>query len=419
MNLLKIFLCSMAVILINFSFTVNVHAKEILLGVTGPLSGPAAEFGLDACLGYDIAVKEINSAGGITIKGEKYTFKFEKYDDRADPTQAVSNARRLKSRGAIYIGNSVMTTLGPLLKINEEKGNEFIISAGSSAPQLSKTGNKLLLINSAPFDVFIKAVSERAWEKGWRKFAMIVTLGAYGDQWRNYFKDYWQKKGGTITVDKPANYYRDTDFSTHLTAAMATKPDAMLIGGPSAPTALVIEQARAIGFKGGFIIIEQARMDYISYILRGTKLIGNAIGLTAASQTPLPAAVRFRNMFRATHKRMISYEVMGGYQAVLALRRAILTAGTATDVYAIRAAFPRSLPSLGDKFPMEVYDMLPNGRAFPLLSYQELLPNGKYDKMTLIYWWPKTKKEFDRYSKMSKYPAGSVKRVWIRSDFVD
>ena len=85
---------------------------------------------------------------------------------------------------------------------------------------------------------------------------MVVTFGSYGDEWRSAFKEYWTKKGGVITADKPANYYTETDFSSPITAAMATKPDVMLIGGPSATTALVIEQSRNMGFKGGFIMID-------------------------------------------------------------------------------------------------------------------------------------------------------------------
>jgi len=82
---------------------------------------------------------------------------------------------------------------------------------------------------------------------------MVVTLGAYGDEWRQGFREYWEKRGGVITADKPANYYTETDFSSPLAAAIATKPDVMLIGGPSATTALVIEQARSMGFKGWFL----------------------------------------------------------------------------------------------------------------------------------------------------------------------
>ena len=44
-------------------------AKEILVGYSGPTSGPAAEYGMDCANGVEMAIKEINAAGGITIRG--------------------------------------------------------------------------------------------------------------------------------------------------------------------------------------------------------------------------------------------------------------------------------------------------------------------------------------------------------------
>ena len=74
---------------------------------------------------------------------------------------------------------------------------------------------------------------------------------------------------------KNANYYTETDFSPHISAVLATKPEVILIGGPSATTALVIEQARGLGFKGGFVLIDQAKLDWITATLKGSELIGD------------------------------------------------------------------------------------------------------------------------------------------------
>ncbi len=46
-------------------------AEEIVVGFTGPLSGPAAEYGQDCLNGIDMAVKEINASGGMKVKGKK------------------------------------------------------------------------------------------------------------------------------------------------------------------------------------------------------------------------------------------------------------------------------------------------------------------------------------------------------------
>ena len=48
-------------------------AEEVVIGYSGSLSGPAAEYGQDNINGIDMAIKELNAAGGITVKGKNYT----------------------------------------------------------------------------------------------------------------------------------------------------------------------------------------------------------------------------------------------------------------------------------------------------------------------------------------------------------
>ena len=43
-------------------------AKEVVIGYTGPLSGVAAEYGQDCANGVEMAINDINAAGGITVK---------------------------------------------------------------------------------------------------------------------------------------------------------------------------------------------------------------------------------------------------------------------------------------------------------------------------------------------------------------
>jgi branched-chain amino acid transport system substrate-binding protein len=402
MKYLKVLICLVAAVFV-ISWTGTSRAEDIVIGYTGPLSGPAAEYGQDILNGVDMAVKELNAAGGITVSGKKYNFRLEKLDDRVDPTQAVNNARRFKADKAIAVFNGVFNTIVPIMKINEEKGNEFIMVAYTSTPKLDTLGNKLMVGTTVTFTPYVQVFAEWALKKGWKKCAMLVTLGAYGDEWRSAFREQWIKNGGTITADKPANYYTETDFSSPLTAALATKPDVMLIGGPSATTALVIEQARGMGFKGGFILIDQAKQDYIAQILKGTKLMGDLIGTAGVlSLPPAPGLVNnFDEIYTKTYKRMTTWECALNYTGMYALAKAIVAAGTVDDVYKIRAAFPKAFPLLADKFPNEVFGIADAGRMLILVSVQTVT-NGKSDKSELYAWWPKNQNEFDQVKKTTK-----------------
>ena len=129
--------CLVAFVVAVFLWCNNTYAKdkEIVIGFSGPLSGPAAEYGQDCVNGLDMAVKELNAAGGIKVKGQPYKFRLVKLDDRIDPTQAVLNARRMQEQDkAVAIFQPVTGIAYAMMNINQEKGHEFLMMAYSSSP---------------------------------------------------------------------------------------------------------------------------------------------------------------------------------------------------------------------------------------------------------------------------------------------
>jgi len=62
----------------------------IYLGVSGPLTGPNAQYGAQWKQGFDLALDEINGAGGI--KGRPLAYIFE--DTQSDPRQSVAVAQK-------------------------------------------------------------------------------------------------------------------------------------------------------------------------------------------------------------------------------------------------------------------------------------------------------------------------------------
>ena len=379
-------------------------AEDIVIGYTGPLSGPAAEYGLDCLNGVEMAINEINASGGLVVKGKKYSFKLERMDDRVNPEIAVNNARQMhKDFKTIAIFNPVYTTIEALSKANTDKKNEFLLMGYTSVPQASATGNKLTVILAPSFAVYNKLFADLAWKQGWRKCAMVVTAGAYGDAWRKTFRTEWEKKGGAVTVDKSTNYYTRTDFAAPLAEALASKPDFMLIGGPSGTTALIIEQARLKGYEGGFVLIDQAKLESISTIMEKPLGLEGTIGACKISSVVYPASPVFTTNYISHYKRNLTAEVAMNFTAMHALAKAIVMAGTTTDVRAIRAALPRVFPMLGDKYPYEFFGLTPDGRIISLASIQTM-KYGKFTKPQLYVWWVKSKEEFEQVKKISKSP---------------
>ena len=399
-------MCLMVILSSLFLTTMSV-AGEILIGYTGPLSGPAAEYGQDCANGVEMAVQDLNAGGGIKVNGKSYLLRIEKMDDRVDPTLAINNARRMQAKGAIAIFSPVFTCIAPLKKINEEKGGEFILMGYTSTPKATEIGNSLHVSIPPPFTVYNSSFADMAWRQGWRKAAMLVTLGAYGDENRVYFKQYWEKLGGTITIDKPANYYTETDFSSQLTAVLATNPDVMFIGGPSATTALVVEQARGMGFKGGFIFIDQARADYVASLLKDQKLLDKTISVAAVDSIPFTGTGAFNKRYLTTYKRINNMEAIQNYMGMQALARAIAASGSVNNVVTIRAAFPKAFPMIGDRFPTEAHGITSDGRM-EIFPYAQMVKDGKLTAPEVYAWWPKTQQDFLQVKKVSKSTSSLI-----------
>jgi branched-chain amino acid transport system substrate-binding protein len=384
-------------------FCTGAWAEEVVIGFTGPLSGPGSGYGRDNVNGLKMACEDINKKGGITIDGTKYTFTLEAYDDMIDPTAAVNNARRLRARSdSVVIFNPVFNTIAPLMEINEQKGSQFLMMAYSSTPKIDELDNDLTCSIPPPFTAYVQAFSEIAWEQGWRKGAMVVTLGAYGDEWREAFKHYWtEEMGGEITADKPANYYTDTDFSSQLSAALATDPDFMLIGGPSEPTGLVIEQARNLGFEGGFILVDQAKMDYIADVVfdGSYEIMKNVIGIAKCEAVPSPMVKEFSKRYEKEYGVHITFEAMLEYSALNIIFDAMKEAGTVSDPKAIKAAIPKVLPQDESEVPTPYLGMLETKLLVAgTVGYVE---GGEYARSYQYLWWPEDEEAYKKYKEIA------------------
>lgn len=394
-------------------FTGSATAGEIVIGFTGPLSGPAAQYGRDNVAGLEMGIKDINNAGGITVNGEQYTFKLQTLDDHIDPTAAVNNARRLHDRsGAKVIFNPVFNTIAPMMQINEERGAEFLMMAYTSTPAVDEIDNDLAISIPPPFSAYLHAFSELGWDMGWRKGAMLVTLGAYGDDWRGAFKEHWESLGGEITADRPANYYAETDFSSQLTSILATDPDFILIGGPSDPTALVIEQARGMGFDGGFMLVDQAKMNYIEMEAFGgdRSLLHNTIGVARTLDIgPRDVMERFHNAYKEQYGKESTSENVLNYSAMRMLAAAMEHAQSIDDPHAIKAAF-------NDILPMEPEENLVaylgvDGTRMLVPGTIQMIQDREYQTSIQNIWWTNDEQEFERLVEL--IPEREVISTWL------
>ncbi len=79
--------------------TDNAAAEPIYLGVSGPLTGQNARYGEQWKKGFDLALEEINGAGGVNRRPLAYIFE----DSQSDPTQSVVVAQKFVADPRIIV----------------------------------------------------------------------------------------------------------------------------------------------------------------------------------------------------------------------------------------------------------------------------------------------------------------------------
>src|SRR5215207_9751506 len=128
---------SVALAVVMFAAALGWPARaEALIGLAGPMTGKLAWFGEQMERGAELAVAEINAAGGVLGQQVRLVMA----DDFCDPEQAVAAARKLVSDGVIFVvGHYCSHAAIPASEIYEAAG-VLLISPASINPMLTELG---------------------------------------------------------------------------------------------------------------------------------------------------------------------------------------------------------------------------------------------------------------------------------------
>ncbi len=82
-------------------------AQTIKVGAAVPLTGRYGSLGAQVRAGYEIAVEQINAAGGVSVGGKKMPLELVLLDDESDATKTVSRMETLAGQGVVaYLGGA-------------------------------------------------------------------------------------------------------------------------------------------------------------------------------------------------------------------------------------------------------------------------------------------------------------------------
>lgn len=358
----------------------------ITIGYTGPLSGGAAAYGLDVQHGLQMAIDEINDAGGVKVGGKKATFKLVSLDDQYRPPNSVTNAKQLvqqNNAAIVFCPHS-----GGILAIeafNDKTTPKFVLGAYSSEPAILKQNNALTLMIPPAYDAYFKPYIATEMKRFGKKLGLLATTTAYGNAWSKGFRAAWEAAGGTVTGDYGVDYNTTTDFAGAVTKALADKPDVLLIGGPSQPTGLVVKAAHDQGFKGGYAIMDQAKFEQIENVAPVTELEG-AIGVIPFRDYNGAGIKTFIDAYNKKFgsSRLPNSEVGLNYETMHIFAEAINQAGS-TDPAAIMAKVPSATKAVPTKYQVAKVNGVSKAGHMLFDSVAAVVNKGKYDPVPVPF----------------------------------
>ena len=324
----------------------NGGAQEVAkIGVIGPMTGGIAYFGINWKMGIDLAVSQINGRGGIPVAGKRYLLETIVYDSEAKPEKAVAGVRKLASldRVPVIIGPMVSSTTLAALGVNEKE--RVLIFTITTHPDVTRKGNKLVVRFPPTTEGFLSELAQHAIQ--YKKYKNLVILSDSDERGRSAAKVFsaaFTQEGGKVLAQEFSEHRSTTDFYAQVTKAKALNPDALMIIGQDEPTALIIKQAREIGWQGPFIFTETFRQKGIE--LAGAKNVEGAILIAGVIELARPSYVKFAADFQAnfgSKARPEIYSVLG-YDYTYTTAYAMEKAGSVSDPYKIREAVPKVLP---------------------------------------------------------------------------
>ncbi len=216
-------------------------ASVFKIGGIGPLTGDAASYGISVKQGAQVAVDEINAAGGID--GMKLELLFE--DDECNEEKSVSAYNKLMDSGINVVLGAV--TSGCSIAVSEESAGDGIlqITPSGSAMDCTKQPNSFRICFTDPLQG--KLMAQYISEQGLKSPAIIYDVASdYSKGIHDAFVEQAGELGMTIAADESFTG-GDVDFKTQLTKIKSSGADCLFLPIYYTEVGYISEQAATVG----------------------------------------------------------------------------------------------------------------------------------------------------------------------------
>jgi branched-chain amino acid transport system substrate-binding protein len=306
---------------------------DIVVGMYGSLTGDGASFGQSSREGTELAVEEINGAGGL-LGGRKIKLLVE--DDQSKPEEASNAVTKLVTQ------DKVVAVLGEVASRRSlaaapvcQKYMVPMISPSSTNERVTQVGDyifRVCFIDPFQGEVLAKFAYN---DLKARKVAILKDIQQdYSVGLTDSVMKHFTALGGQV-LDPVSYSTGDSDFKAVLTQVRSQKPDAVFVTGYYPEAAIIARQARELGMKmpllGGDGWVGDA-------LKNGREALNNSfISNHYSGDNPDPVVQNFVTAYRTKFSREPDAIAALAYDAVKVLADAI-TRSNSTDGPKLRDA---------------------------------------------------------------------------------
>jgi branched-chain amino acid transport system substrate-binding protein len=305
----------------------------IKIGEFGSMTGENASYGVSQNQGIQMAVAEINGAGGVL--GQKIDLIVE--DNQSKQGQTTTIVRKLISQDQVTallgeVASSKTLEAAPIA----QESKIPLIATGATNPKVTQVGDyvfRVCFIDDFQAVVIARFVLEKLHKT--RVAFMTDVKQDYSVGLTQYAKEYLQKNGGQI-VKEQSYSSGDKDFRAQLSDIKSANPDVIIITGYYPEVSLIAREARQLGIKAAFAGGDG--WDGASLIPVGGKAIEGAyFSNHFSTEDKSPAVQQFVEKYKKKYNQLPDAFSALGYDSVYLLADAIKRAG-GTDAEKLRDA---------------------------------------------------------------------------------
>ena len=219
--------------------------KKFYIGGIGPITGAAAVYGQHVKNGAEIAVQEINEAGGIN--GALIEFRFE--DDEHDPEKSVNAYNTLKDWGMQILMGTVTSNPSNAVKEETYADNMFMLTPSASAPDVVQYDNAFQVCFTDPNQGKASAQYIAQHNLASKVAVIYNSSDVYSTGIYEKFTEEAQNHNFEIVAAEAFTDDSKSDFNVQLQKAKAAGAELIFLPIYYEEATLILTQANAMDYK--------------------------------------------------------------------------------------------------------------------------------------------------------------------------